>query len=113
MSDSDATMAVRTLTAILPAESPAVDALREALRAEGISTFVSHRARGALPGSPLSTKNEPIWQEMIILEAIVPTEAADRIFERAFTESMDSDSGGGFLFMGKPGMGAFSHPSAE
>lgn len=96
---------IRTLTAILPAESAAVEALRAALHGKGVLTFTSHRARGALPGSPLSSKNEPIWQEMVILEAILPAEEADRIFEEVHAQSLESNDTGGLLFMGRPGLG--------
>ena len=108
MSDTIVASSARTITVILPVESGGVAKLRNAFCSRGIESFITHRTRGALPGCPVDAKGVPIWQEMIILEAVIPDDLAESIFRAVYETGIHANAEGGLLFMGKLGRAAFT-----
>ncbi len=107
MSESEAFTPGRILTAILPADTGGAANVREAFLAAGMTSFITHRTRGALPGCPVDAKGVPIWQEMVILEAVVPDTHAEELFRAAYDAGADGTSEGGMLLMGRARKASF------
>lgn len=101
MSESSRTSAGHVITAILPADDDLEALIREAFHSCGITSYVTHRTRGALPGCPVDSRSVPIWQEMIILEGFVPEDHAETVFRRAYEAGIDGRTNGGMLLMGR------------
>ncbi len=107
MSNTIVVSSTRTITAILPAESGIVARFRNAFYSIDVDSYITHRTRGALPGCPVDANGMPIWQEMIILEAVVPADHAESIFQTVYEAGVYTNAEAGLLFMGKLGKAAF------
>ena len=97
----DASARAAWLCAMVPAEGGAAGRIQDALAQFGLPAVAIHRARGALPGCPLDRRGIPIWQEMLILEAVVPAEQAEAAFRTAFDAGGIGIPESGVLLMGR------------
>lgn len=89
----------RLITAMLPKARGVTHAVRDALIDAGINEWASCSARGALPGTPLDRRGVPRWDEMDVLEVLVPADRADAVFAAVYQRAGIGESGGGMLLM--------------
>ena len=90
----------KLITAIVPMERQSAGAIRTALREQGAFTVTTHESRGFLPGAKRLRGGLPLWIEMEIIQAIVPTDRAQTFFDLARQAGRITEPGGGLLLLG-------------